>query len=72
MKRTAYQPPDSFVPAGKTYSHGIIVQGASRTLYVAGQTSRDAQGKVVFKDDAAGQTSRKPPSISPTSNTARR
>ena len=48
MKRTAYQPPDSFVPAAKTYSHGIIVEGASRTLYVAGQTSRDAQGKVVF------------------------
>ena len=56
MKRTAYQPPDSFVPAGKTYSHGIIVEGASKTLYVAGQTSRDAQGKVVLKDDAAGQT----------------
>ena len=56
MKRTAYQPPDSFVPAGKTYSHGIIVEGASRTLYVAGQTSRDAEGKVVFREDAAGQT----------------
>jgi enamine deaminase RidA (YjgF/YER057c/UK114 family) len=55
MKRTAYQPPDVFVPAGKTYSHGIIVE-ARRTLYVAGQTSRDAQGKVVCKGDAAGQT----------------
>jgi enamine deaminase RidA (YjgF/YER057c/UK114 family) len=56
MKRTAYQPPDVFVPAGKTYSHGIIVKGAGRTLYVAGQTSRDARGNVVFKGDAAGQT----------------
>jgi aminoacrylate peracid reductase len=55
MKRTAYQPPDSFVPAGKTYSHGIIVE-AGRTLYVAGQTSRDAQGNIVHKGDAAGQT----------------
>ena len=55
MKRTAYQPPDVFVPAGKTYSHGIIVE-AGRTLYVAGQTSRDLQGNIVCKGDAAGQT----------------
>ena len=55
MKRTAYQPADVFVPAGKSYSHGVIVE-AGRTLYVAGQTSRDAQGNVVCKGDAAGQT----------------
>ena len=55
MKRTAYQPPDVFVPAGKTYSHGVIVE-AGKTLYVAGQTSRDAQGNIVCKDDPAGQT----------------
>ena len=55
MKRTAYQPPDTFVPAGRTYSHGIIVE-AGRTLYVAGQTARDAQGNIVCKGDAAGQT----------------
>ncbi len=55
MKRTAYQPPDVFVPAGKTYSHGVIVE-AGRTLYVAGQTARDEQGRVVCKGDAAGQT----------------
>jgi enamine deaminase RidA (YjgF/YER057c/UK114 family) len=55
MKRMAYQPPDVFAPAGKSYSHGIIVE-AGRTLYVAGQTSRDAQGNVVCKGDAAGQT----------------
>jgi enamine deaminase RidA (YjgF/YER057c/UK114 family) len=55
MKRMAYQPPDVFVPAGKSYSHGVIVE-AGRTLYVAGQTSRDAQGNVVCKGDAAGQT----------------
>ena len=55
MKRTAYQPPDVFVPAGKSYSHGIIVE-AGRTLYVAGQTSRDRQGNIVCKGDAAGQT----------------
>ena len=45
MKRTAYQPPEVFVPAGKSYSHGVIVE-AGRTLYVAGQTSRDVQGNV--------------------------
>ena len=55
MKRTAYQPPDVFVPAGKAYSHGIIVE-AGRTLYVAGQTSRDMQGNIVCRGDAAGQT----------------
>jgi aminoacrylate peracid reductase len=55
MKRTAYQPPNVFVPAGRTYSHGIIVE-AGRALYVAGQTSRDSQGNVVCKGDAAGQT----------------
>ncbi|MCC7081145.1 MAG: RidA family protein [Burkholderiales bacterium] len=55
MKRTAYQPPDSFVPAGKTYSHGVIVE-AGRFLFVAGQTARDANGNIVCKDDAAGQT----------------
>jgi Putative translation initiation inhibitor, yjgF family len=54
MKRTAYQPPDVFVPAGKTYSHGVIVE-AGRTLYVAGQTSRDMQGNIVCKGDAEGQ-----------------
>ena len=55
MKRTSYQPADVFVPAGKTYSHGVIVE-AGRTLYVAGQTARDAQGNIVCKGDAAGQT----------------
>lgn len=54
MKRTAYQPADVFEPAGKAYSHGVIVE-AGRTLYVAGQTPRDAQGNVVCKGDAAGQ-----------------
>ncbi len=55
MKRTVYQPADVFVPAGRTYSHGVIVE-TGRTLYVAGQTSRDAQGNIVCKGDAAGQT----------------
>ena len=53
MKRTPYQPAGFFEPAGKTYSHGVIVE-SGRTLYVAGQTARDAQGKIVGKGDAAG------------------
>ena len=55
MKRTAYQPADVFVPAGKSYSHAVIVE-AGRTLYVAGQTSRDLQGNIVCQGDAEGQT----------------
>ncbi len=55
MKRIACQPADVFVPAGKSYSHGIIVE-AGRTLYVAGQTARDREGNIVYRGDAAGQT----------------
>ena len=55
MKRMPYQPPGVFEPAGKTYSHGVIVE-SGRILYVAGQTARDAQGNIVCKGDAAGQT----------------
>lgn len=54
MKRIALQPADVFVPAGNAYSHGVIVE-AGRTLYVAGQTPRDAQGNIVCRGDAAGQ-----------------
>jgi enamine deaminase RidA (YjgF/YER057c/UK114 family) len=55
MKRTAFQPNEVFVPAGNSYSHGVIIE-TGRTLYVAGQTSRDVQGNIVCKGDAAGQT----------------
>jgi enamine deaminase RidA (YjgF/YER057c/UK114 family) len=55
MKRTAIQPKDVFEPRGRTYSHGVIAE-AGRTLYVAGQTSRDVEGNIVCKGDPAGQT----------------
>jgi enamine deaminase RidA (YjgF/YER057c/UK114 family) len=55
MRRTAYQPQGHFVPAARSYSHGVIVE-AGRTLYVAGQTARNASGEIVCKGDAAGQT----------------
>jgi len=55
MKRMAYQPPGVFEPAGKIYSHGVIVE-SGRTLYVAGQIACDTRGNIVCKGDAAGQT----------------
>lgn len=55
MKRTAYQPADVFEPLGRSYTHGIIVEGARRTLYVAGQTARDRDGTIVCRGDAEGQ-----------------
>ncbi len=55
MKRIPFQPTGVFEPAGKTYSHGVIVE-SGRTLYVAGQTARDKQGNIVGKGDAAAQT----------------
>jgi reactive intermediate/imine deaminase len=55
MKRRTYQPAGVFKPAEKTYSHGVIVE-SGRTLYVAGQIARDAQGNFVCEGDAAGQT----------------
>lgn len=54
MKRTTVQPKDLFVPKGRTYSHGVIVE-AGRTLYVAGQTPRDVEGNIVCKGDPEGQ-----------------
>jgi len=55
MKRRTYQPAGVFEPAGKIYSHGVIVESGG-TRDVAGQIACDAQGKVVCKGDAAGQT----------------
>jgi enamine deaminase RidA (YjgF/YER057c/UK114 family) len=43
------------VPGGNSYSHGVIVE-AGRMLYVAGQTSRDLKGNIVYKGDVEGQT----------------
>jgi hypothetical protein len=53
MKRTTYQSPEVFVPAVRTYLHGVIIE-AGRALFVAGQTSRDRDGNIVYEGDAAG------------------
>jgi len=55
MKRTAIQPAGVARPGGH-YSHGVVVEEARRTLYVAGQVPLDESGNVVCKGDPAGQT----------------
>ncbi len=55
MKRTAIQPAGVAKPGGH-YSHGVVVEDARRTLYVAGQVSLDETGKLVAPGDPEGQT----------------
>jgi enamine deaminase RidA (YjgF/YER057c/UK114 family) len=37
------------------YAHAVSVAGGARTIYIAGQLGRDAQGKVVGKGDMRRQ-----------------
>jgi len=55
MKRSAIQPQGVAKPAGH-YSHGVIVEDARRTLYVAGQVALDEAGKLVGAGDIEAQT----------------
>ncbi|OGL61494.1 MAG: hypothetical protein A3J27_15805 [Candidatus Tectomicrobia bacterium RIFCSPLOWO2_12_FULL_69_37] len=55
MKRTAIQPKGVAKPGGH-YSHGIVVEDARRTLYVAGQVAFDEAGKLVGPGDIEAQT----------------
>lgn len=54
MKRTILTPEGVAPPAGR-YSHGVIVEGAARMLYVAGQVALDETGQLVGGDDPAAQ-----------------
>ena len=36
-------------------SHGVVVTGAQRTLFLSGQTSSDAEGKALHPGDMAAQ-----------------
>ena len=54
MRRTILSPPELAPPAAQ-YSHGVLVEGASRTLYVAGQVPYDESGALVGAGDAALQ-----------------
>lgn len=54
MKRMIVRPPQVAPPAAQ-YSHGVVVEGASRVLYVAGQIAYDESGALVGPGDAAAQ-----------------
>nr|WP_189823856.1 RidA family protein [Streptomyces finlayi] len=53
MERTAVNPVDWSLPLG--FNQGELVSGQTRTLYVSGQTSMDADGKPQHEDDIAAQ-----------------
>lgn len=53
MKRETLKPDGLAAPAGH-FSHGVIAEGG-RTLYVAGQTPLDEDGKLVCPGDPEGQ-----------------
>ena len=53
MRRETLRPKGLAAPAGH-FSHGVIVEGG-RTLYVAGQTPLDEEGRLVCPDDPEGQ-----------------
>ncbi|MGH8926917.1 MAG: RidA family protein [Acidimicrobiia bacterium] len=47
--------PDEVAPPGGQYSHGVVVEGAGRILYVAGQVAFDESGELVGPGDPAAQ-----------------
>ncbi|CAM5471360.1 hypothetical protein GCM10010329_31080 [Streptomyces spiroverticillatus] len=53
IERTAVNPVDWSLPLG--FNQGELVSGQTRTLYVSGQTSMDADGKPQHEDDIAAQ-----------------
>lgn len=54
MQRSTLRPDGVAAPTGQ-YSHGVVVEGASGTLYVAGQVGLDEAGELVGPGDAAVQ-----------------
>lgn len=54
MQRSILKPDGVAPPAGQ-YSHGVVVEGANRTLYVAGQIGFDETGELVGPGDPAAQ-----------------
>ena len=53
MKLTTIHP-DGWSPA-KGYANGVLVEGATRTLHVAGQVAWDAEQRIVGPGDFAAQ-----------------
>jgi enamine deaminase RidA (YjgF/YER057c/UK114 family) len=53
MERTAVNPVEWSIALG--FNQGELVSGQTRTLYCAGQTATDAEGKPQHEGDMAGQ-----------------
>lgn len=56
MERAAVNPVAWSIPLG--FNQGEVVTGASRTLYLSGQTAMDADGRPVHDGDVAAQLTR--------------
>lgn len=54
MKRSVLRPEGVAAPTGH-FSHGVLVEEASRVLYVAGQVGFDENGDLVGAGDPAAQ-----------------
>lgn len=54
MERSILTPEGVAAPAGQ-YSHGVVVEGATRMLYVAGQVALDERGELVGPGDPVAQ-----------------
>ena len=54
MQRVAMKP-NGVAPPGGQYSHGVVIDDSTRTLYVAGQVGFDETGELVGQGDPAAQ-----------------
>lgn len=54
MQRSALTP-EGVAPPGGHFSHGVLVEEASRVLYLAGQVALDEAGELVGPGDPAAQ-----------------
>lgn len=54
MQRSVLRP-EGVGPPGGHFSHGVVIEGASRVLYVAGQVALDENGELVGRGDPAAQ-----------------
>lgn len=54
MQRSVLKP-EGVAPPGGQYSHGVVIDGSTRTLYVAGQVGFDETGELVGRGDPAAQ-----------------
>ncbi len=55
MDKQVLQPDDVWDPGPHLFSQAVVVTGATRFVYLAGQTSIDADGAIVGVDDVETQ-----------------